>query len=114
MSSGSSVHGHEKVTKMLFHLSGEQICVAKAQTELKLARTVGDSRRGFLKYVNSKRQCRNNICDEDGHLKKWNVDIVETFNCFFTSVFNTGGGLLESQCPELESHDCENDKLPVE
>lgn len=80
MSSGSNVHGHRKITKMLFHLCGEKmekIGVAKAQSELKLARTVGGSRRGFLKYVDSKRQCRNNICDEDGHLKKWNVDIAE-------------------------------------
>lgn len=100
---------------MLFHLCGEKIYVAKAQSELKseLGRTVGDSKKGFQKYVNSKRQCRNNICHEDGHVTNWKVDRAERFNGFFTSVFNTGGGFLESQCPELEDHDCENDKLSV-
>ncbi|KAJ7428141.1 rna-directed dna polymerase from mobile element jockey-like [Pitangus sulphuratus] len=52
--------------------------------------------------------------DEDGHLTNRNRDKTEMFNAFFVSVFNPDDGLRGSQCPELEAHVCENDKLPVD
>ncbi|KAJ7411239.1 hypothetical protein WISP_103670 [Willisornis vidua] len=51
--------------------------------------------------------------DEDGHLTNRNRDKAEVFIAFFALVFNTDDGTRGSQCPELEDHDCENDKLPV-
>ncbi|KAJ7428077.1 hypothetical protein BTVI_01329 [Pitangus sulphuratus] len=36
------------------------------------------------------------------------------FNAFFVSVFNNNDGLRGSPCPELEDHDCDNDKLTVD
>lgn len=35
------------------------------------------------------------------------------FRAFIASVCNTDDELKGSQCPELESHGCENEKLPV-
>ena len=70
--------------------------MAKAQLEFKLVSTVKDNKKGFLKYVNSKRQARNNIgplLDKHGHLTNRDIDKAETFNDFFTSVFNTDDGL---------------------
>ena len=94
----------------------EEICVAKAQLELKLTSTVKDNKKGFFKYVNSKRQARNNIgplLDEHGHLTNRDIDKAEMFNAFFALVFNTDDGLWDPQSPGLEHHDCENDKLPT-
>ncbi|GAB0176455.1 mitochondrial enolase superfamily member 1 [Grus japonensis] len=67
-------------------LCREKICVAKAQLELKLASTVGDNKKGVLNKA-------------------------ETFNAFFTSVFNTDDRLWDPSCPELEDCDCGNNKL---
>lgn len=49
----------------------EEICMARAQLELEPASTVKDNQKGFLRYVNGKRQTRNNIVpllNEHGHL----------------------------------------------
>jgi len=49
----------------------EKICVAKARLEFKLASTQKENKKGFLKYVNSKRRIRDNIgplLDEGVHL----------------------------------------------
>ena len=49
----------------------EKIHVAKGRLEFKLASTVKDNKKGFLKYVNSKRRIRDNmgpLLDEVGHL----------------------------------------------
>ncbi|KAJ7412607.1 hypothetical protein BTVI_45938 [Pitangus sulphuratus] len=94
----------------------EKIHAAKAELELKLGRNVGDNKKSFKKYVNSKRQCRNNIGplqDDDGHLTNREIDKAEMFNAFFAFVFYTDDGLRESQSPELEDHGCENYQLPV-
>ena len=91
----------------------EEIRTAKAQLELKLASTVKD-KKGCFKYVNSKRQARNNIgllLDTHSHLTNRDIDKAETFNAFFATVFNTDDGLWGSQSPGPENHDCENDKL---
>lgn len=75
-----------------------------------------DSKKGFLKCVNGKRQTRNNIgllLDEHGHLSNGDIDKAETFNAFFASVFNIDDGLGSPHNPGLENHGCENDKLPT-
>ncbi|GAB0184088.1 mitochondrial enolase superfamily member 1 [Grus japonensis] len=98
-------------------LCREKICAAKAQLELKLASTVGDNKKGFFKYINNKRKSRENIgslLDENGHLTNRDIDKTETFHAFFAFVFNTDDGLWDTRCPELEDHDCGNDKLPAD
>ncbi|GAB0179373.1 hypothetical protein GRJ2_000402600 [Grus japonensis] len=42
------------------------------------------------------------------------IDKAQTFNAFFTSVFNTDDVLWYPSCPELEDRDCGNDKLPAD
>ncbi|GAB0182819.1 mitochondrial enolase superfamily member 1 [Grus japonensis] len=69
------------------------------------------------KYVNNKRRTRDNIgslLNKNGHLTNRDIDKAETFNGFFISVFNTDDGLWDPSCPELEDHDCGNDKLPAD
>ena len=60
----------------------EKIHAAKAQLELKLASTVGENKKGSLKYVNNKRGTRENIgllLDENGHLTNRDIDKAEAF-----------------------------------
>lgn len=67
-----------------------------AQLVLKLASTSGYNGKRFLKYLNSKRQPRNNtgpFFDEYGHLTNRDIDKAEMFNAFFASVFNTSDWL---------------------
>ncbi|KAK4807141.1 hypothetical protein QYF61_018482, partial [Mycteria americana] len=95
----------------------EKIRAAKARLEFKLASTVKDNKKGFLKSINSKRRTRDNIgllLDEVGHLTNRDVDKAETFNAFFASVFNTNDGPWDPQSPVLEHHDWGHDKLPAD
>lgn len=61
----------EDYRDVVHHCRGKT-CLAKAQLEMKLASsTVVDNKKGFLKYVNSKRNIKENIgllLDEVGHL----------------------------------------------
>ncbi|GAB0206495.1 mitochondrial enolase superfamily member 1 [Grus japonensis] len=94
----------------------EKIRVVKAQLEFKLDSTVKDNKKGFLKYVNSKRRTRDNIgplLDEVGHLTNRDVDKAEMFNAFFASVFNTSDGPWDPWSPVLKQHDWGKDKLPA-
>ncbi|KAJ7410319.1 hypothetical protein WISP_109169 [Willisornis vidua] len=47
--------------------------------------------------------------DEDGHLTKRDRENIELFNASFSSVFDIDDEPRESQCPELEYHDCKNE-----
>lgn len=38
----------------------------------------------------------------------------QRFSRPFLLVFSTDDGLRETQCPELENHDCENNQLPAD
>ncbi|RMC09868.1 hypothetical protein DUI87_13655 [Hirundo rustica rustica] len=51
------------------------------------------------------------VQDEDDHVTNRDMDKAEVFNAFFACVINTDDGPRESQCPELEDHDCRNDQL---
>ena len=95
----------------------EKIRAAKARLEFKQASTVKDNKKGFLKYVNSKRRIRDNIgplLDEVGHLTNRHIDKVETFNAAFASVFNTDDGPWDPRSPVLEDHNWGDDKLPAD
>ncbi|KAK4810807.1 LOW QUALITY PROTEIN: hypothetical protein QYF61_008779 [Mycteria americana] len=122
------------------HHCQEKIHTTKAQLELKLASTVVDNKKGFLKYVNSKRRTKENIgllLDEVGHLTNRDEDKAEIFNAFFASVFNnvvpkighqhyvnciltfdyyntTNDGPCDSRSPGLEGCDWGSDKLPAD
>lgn len=56
---------------------------------------MGDNKKGFLNYVNSKMRTRDNFglfLDEDSHFTNRDTDKKATFKAFFTSVFNTDDG----------------------
>ncbi|KAK4807096.1 hypothetical protein QYF61_018437 [Mycteria americana] len=79
--------------------------------------TVVDNKKGFFKYVNSKRGSKENISpllDEVGHLTNRDEDKAETFNAFLASVFNTSYGPWDLQSPLLEDRDWGSDKLAVD
>ncbi|GAB0178695.1 hypothetical protein GRJ2_000334800 [Grus japonensis] len=93
-------------------LQGENLC--SQISEFKLVSSVKDNKKDFLKYVNSKTKIRDSIgplLDEVVHLTNKDVDIADTFNAFFDSVFNTNDELWEPWSPVLEDHDSGDDKL---
>ncbi|KAJ7421822.1 hypothetical protein WISP_41051 [Willisornis vidua] len=93
----------------------EKIHVAKAQLEFKLGRNVGKSK-SFFKYIGRNKQYRNIVGPlqyGNGHLRNRDIGKAEVFNDFLASVFNTDDEPRGSQCPELEDHDCENDRIPT-
>lgn len=82
----------------------EKIHVAKAQLQMKLARTVREIKNKFFKYINGKKQIRNNtgpFQDEDGLLTNRDMDMAEVFNASLP-VFSTADGPRGPQCLELE------------
>ena len=82
--------------------------MAKGRLEFKLASTVKDNKKGFLKSVQSERRIRDNIgllLDEVDHLTNRDIDKAEMFNAFFASVFNTDDGPWDPQSPVFE--DCD-------
>ncbi|PKU39318.1 rna-directed dna polymerase from mobile element jockey- hypothetical protein [Limosa lapponica baueri] len=84
---------------------------AKAQLELKLASVVSDNKKGFLKYITSKRRSKENIgliFVEDGHLTNRDEEKVDTFNVVFASAFNNTDRPSAARSPELEDHKCGN------
>ncbi|GAB0176274.1 mitochondrial enolase superfamily member 1 [Grus japonensis] len=86
----------------------EQTRKAKAQLELKLASVVSDNKKGFFKYVNSKRRSKENIGPilvEDGHPTNKDEEKAEPFNVVFASVFNNTDRPWAAQSPESEDHD---------
>lgn len=83
---------------------------------MKLAGTVRDNKKSFLKSTDGSRQCKNSISplqDEGGRLTKRDMDKAEMFSVFFASVFDTDDGTRSYQCPELEDHGCKNDQFPI-
>ena len=59
---------------------------AKAWLELKLARDVKDNKKGFYKYVNSKRKTRENVgplLNEAGALVTEDTEKAELLNAIF-------------------------------
>lgn len=76
-------------------------------------------RKGYFKYVNSKRRSKENfglVYVEDGHLTNRVEEKVDVFNVvglflfgfFFNSVLSKIGRRWWDQLPELEDHKCRN------
>lgn len=71
----------------------------------------------FSTYVNYKGRAENTgpLQRKDNHLTNRDRDKTEVvFKAFFASVFSTDDGLRDTQCPELENHDCKNNQLPAD
>ena len=88
---------------------------AKAQLELNSASVVSDNKKGFLKYVNSKRRSKENlglIFVEDGRLTNSDEEKAEAFKAFFASFFNNTDRPWAARSSELEDHDCGNSDIP--
>ena len=82
---------------------------------MKLASVVSDNRKGFFKYVNSKRRSKENIGPipvEDGHLTNRDEEKAEAFNVFFASVFSNTDRSWAAQSPESEGQECGNSDFP--
>lgn len=65
---------------------------------------MGDNKKGFLKYISSKRWTRDNtdpLLDEDDQLSHRDTDEAEMFNAFFISVFNANDGSCVCQSAPL-------------
>ncbi|KAK4822413.1 hypothetical protein QYF61_015160 [Mycteria americana] len=88
---------------------------AKAELELKLASVVSDNKKGFFKYVNSKRRSKENIGQilvEDGDLTNRNEEKVEAFNVVFASIFNNIDRPWAARSPESVDYECGNSDFP--
>ena len=70
-----------------------------------------DNKKGFFKYVTSKRRSKENIGPifvEDGHLANRDEEEVEAFSALFASVFNTTDRPWAALGTESEDRKCGN------
>jgi len=69
---------------------------AKVHLELNLARDVKNNKKGFFKYISSKRKARDNVgqlLNEAGVLVMKDAEKAELLNAFLASVFSAKAGL---------------------
>ncbi|GAB0205781.1 mitochondrial enolase superfamily member 1 [Grus japonensis] len=89
---------------------------AKAHLELKLARDVKDNKKGFFKYISSKRKTRENVdplLNEVGALVMEATGKAELLNAVFASVFTTKVGPQETQTLEVGEKVWRKEDLPL-
>ncbi|GAB0178742.1 mitochondrial enolase superfamily member 1 [Grus japonensis] len=80
----------------------------KAHLELKLVRDVKDNKKGFFKYISSKRKTRENVgplLNEVGALVTEDTENADLLNAFLASVFSAQAGPQETQTLEVGEKD---------
>ncbi|GAB0208090.1 mitochondrial enolase superfamily member 1 [Grus japonensis] len=84
--------------------------------ELNLARVVKDNKKGFFKYISSKRKTRENVgllLNEVGALVTEDTEKVELLNAAFASVFTAKASPQESQTLEEREKVWRKEDLPL-
>ncbi|GAB0207239.1 mitochondrial enolase superfamily member 1 [Grus japonensis] len=86
---------------------------AKAHLELNLARDVKDNKKGFFKYISSKRKTRGLLLNEVGALVTEHAEKAELLNAAFASVFTAKAGPQETQSLEVGEKVWRKEDLPL-
>ncbi|GAB0208703.1 mitochondrial enolase superfamily member 1 [Grus japonensis] len=89
---------------------------AKAHLALNLARDVKDNKKGFFKYISSKRTTRENVgplLNEVGALVTEDTEKAELLNAAFASVFTAKASPQESQTLEVGEKVWRKEDLPL-
>lgn len=92
----------------------ENTAKAKAHLKFNLVTVVKDSKKYFYKYINNKRNVKDNLhplLDLVGNIATKNKENAELLNAFFTSTFNSQISYPQvCETPELKGREEEQNK----